>query len=44
MTMLNQKKTIIIAAAGGLLSITMGAAPAYAAPGMVASLALRIGA
>jgi hypothetical protein len=33
-----RKIPIIIVAAGGLLSITMSAAPAYAAPGMVAAL------
>jgi hypothetical protein len=33
-----RKNPMIIVAAGGLLSITMGATPAYAAPGMVASL------
>jgi Putative beta-barrel porin-2, OmpL-like. bbp2 len=38
MKLLHQKKPIMIAAASGFLSITMGTAPAYAAPGMVASL------
>jgi len=38
MKLLHQKKPIIIAAASGFLSITMGTAPAHAAPGMVASL------
>ena len=33
-----RKNPMIIVAAGGLLSITMSAAPAYAAPGMVAAL------
>jgi len=33
-----RKNPMIIAAAGGLLSITMGATTSYAASGMVASL------
>jgi Putative beta-barrel porin-2, OmpL-like. bbp2 len=38
MKLLHQKKPVMIAAASGFLLITMGTAPAYAAPGMVASL------
>ncbi|MDD5461461.1 MAG: porin [Methylococcales bacterium] len=38
MKLLNQKKPIIITAAGSLLSITLCSTSAYAAPGMVASL------
>lgn len=38
MKLLNQKKPVIINAAGGLLLITLCSTSAYAAPGMVASL------